>query len=188
MRFINDGFTALYSANSTSNAYTLTPGISTTLSSFTRKVQGAMGVWLGFYGVGSDNNTGTYRVNGITSIYPLGLGKGNPTAYLRWHMGAGAWTLASGVVGDGTVVPATNYWADTATFTQATIATSPVGMGSTIEAAYSLGTATAFSPADNATIAWVLIPLMGFVDFIEVESIRSSATSQNVAMILAGRN
>jgi len=190
MIFSNNGITPLYATNSTSSAYTLTAGIVTASSStFSIEVNGAFGMWLAFYGVGSNNNAGTFRVTALSRIYKGNSGRSTPAAYYRHHLGSGTWTLSSSLTGDGTIIPASNYLADSATYAQADASTTtPKGIGSVIESAYSLGTASTFSPADDATQAWVFIPFMGFVGHIEVESIVTTATSANVLAALVGRN
>lgn len=189
MIFTNDGTYSLYATNSTSSAYTLNPGIVSTISptSFARKSNGAMGVWLMFYGVGSNNNQGTFRVNGVNELFTIGSGRTTPSKYYRWNLGSGTFTLSSSLTGDGTVIPSSNYIADTVTYTLSDASTTtPKGPGTQLETSYSLGNAGVISPADDTYHAWVFIPMIGFVNYIEVEAIITSATSVNVLAVLAG--
>jgi len=192
MIFSNDGVYALYSSNSTASDYTLNPGIvsSVATNGFSRRVNGAMGVWLMFYGVGSNNSTGNFRVNGVNELFTLGSGRPNPSKFYRWNLGAGTFTFSSSLTGDGTVIPSSNYIADTVTYTLSDASTTtPKGPGTQLETSYSLGNAGVISPADDTYHSWVFIPMMGFVGYIEVEAIvggGSPATSVNVLAVLAG--
>lgn len=140
---------------------------------------GMDGVDLQFFGAGSNDQAGTYKVWGVLR----GDGGGSPASgaqagQIDWDLfllGSGAWTLASGIaIPTGATAPvkkATELMADTVTWTAAAHATG-------IAAASGL-TPTVISPADDATAALLRIPYVGEGVDILIEIAKGTATNGN---------
>lgn len=130
------------------------------------------GVILGFMGVGDDNGTFNYRV-WIARKGETITRDGNrdiKTDYDLQYFGGGAATLSTALgTSSNSVVRDTERIADTVTWTRGTSATTPKGVGVSVEATFGAGIASAaYSPADN-TPGYLYIPDVGSADALLVE-------------------
>lgn len=105
-----------------------------------------------FCGVGSENDAFSARLWGVDFTQSVEGGVDAPTDYVLTLWGTAAVILGTGV---GAGIPSSsNKMADTVVWTAATACTNA-------EAAYGLGTTTAYSPADNA-VGCLFVPNLPF--------------------------
>lgn len=145
------------------------------------------GATLGFGGVGSNNQTANFRLwlvrlgfaatEPSPSPDPLLAIDADVTAYIADTSTITLGT-ATGITGSGGIYTASELIADTVSATLATTATTPPGSGTVAETAYALGTAQAYSPADNTAAKLIIPHLCGAHGFI-VEFDMTGATSMN---------
>lgn len=132
-------------------------------------LSGAQGVHIKFGGTSANNATFSARIFlGHSSCQgPSGIGGPDKD----WeYFGLVACTLSSSVAGVANgIVRDTEYMADTLVFTLSSTSTSPVGIGQTIETAYASPGALAYSPADDATAGCLVIPHLGWADFLMID-------------------
>lgn len=181
------------SANSTQGSFTLTAGRKAvswsggqcTISDGTNThsvilMDRFRGVTIGFGGVGSDNTTANYRVWLVRFGVARTASVPNPDLLAAvdalvspYIVDTSTITLstATGISGDGGVYLSSERIADTLTRTVG-------GIGTTIEATYSLGTSDVHSPADN-TPARLVIPHLGGAHGFIIEFDMTGATSMN---------
>jgi hypothetical protein len=117
---------------------------------------------LRFFGTDAANETFDYR---LWMVSPTAESV-SPTDFLLEYFGGGSVTLGTktGASAD-TIVTSSELYADTVTFTLGTSATTPSGPATIMGAAYDLGDADEYSPADN-TIAVLCVshfPAWGFI-------------------------
>lgn len=190
------------SANSTQASFTLTAGryaISrTTVGGVATITDGTnvhqivpmdifRGMRVGFGGVGANNDTADYRLYAVN--FGLLLGKRNPIADLSdaadcdvvpYLTGSITLGTKTGITGDLGLYLSTEKIADTVTATLASTATTPKGIGSDSETARQLGTTGAYSEANNAGGAKVLIPDFGGNQAFLIEfDLTGTTTSMN---------
>ncbi len=143
------------------------------------------GVNIGFGGAGSNNQTANYRLWLCRFGVSRTAESPNPdftqcldASFVPYIADTSTITLGSATGVSGGVYSASELIADTITATLATTATTPPGIGSTLETAFSLGNLTVYSPADDKA-ARLIIPHMGGYHGWFVEFDMTGATSMN---------
>jgi len=143
------------------------------------------GVNIGFGGVGTNNQTANFRLYVVRFGVARTAELPNPdfTACLDAQIvpyiaDTSTITLGSGTGVTGGVYSASELIADTITATLATTATTPPGIGSTLETARALGTMQVYSPGDDKAARLIIPDLGGFHGFI-VEFDMTGATSMD---------
>ncbi len=140
------------------------------------------GVMLSFFGVGADGAQGTCKV---WLVYQGGAGSNPDTDTMRRaYYGSAVFTLSSSVTGlaGSDLADASQYFADTLTWTLSSTGTSPKGPGVAIEAAFGSPGSAAYSPADDADQAVLFLPDLGNADGILLEMDKGTATSVNAVI------
>ncbi len=169
------------SANSTATSFTLTGGAKTAAPvdqaavALPVVILGEGRGWkIQFFGVGADNTTFSAKLWGVDFTQSVEGGERIPTDYVLTEWGSVAVTLGTeAVVGTAAAVSSTAVYADTLVYTAATACTNA-------EAAYGLGTTTAYSPADNNT-ACLFVPNFPFHGLI-IDFDLTGATSANAVV------
>jgi len=180
MQDIRSGGRELYlSTNSSATGFTVTAGAKSAAqvdqASLTLPIA-AVGLGRGwkfqFCGVGSDNDAFSARLWGVDFTQAYEGGVISPTDYTLTLWGTAAVVLGTGL---GVGIPSSsNRMADTVVWTAATACTNA-------EAAYGLGTTTAYSPADN-TIGALLVPNLPFHGLLWDFDQTTGTPSMNVVM------
>jgi len=142
------------------------------------------GVVLGFGGVGANNALADFRLWAVKFGFSTSEFVPDPDMnnaidceVLALLADTSRITFGSGTGVSSGVYTATELIADTLSVTLATTATTPPGIGETLENAYGLGDATVYSPANN-TPAKLVIPHVRAHGLI-VEFNKDTATSMN---------
>lgn len=142
------------------------------------------GVVLGFGGAGSNNNLADFRLWIVKFGFSRSEEVPDPDMNSAIDCDVAALladtsriTLGTGTGVSGGVYTASELIADTLSVTLATTATTPKGIGESLENAYALGDMTVYSPADN-TPAKLIIPHVRGHGLI-VEFNKDTATSMN---------
>lgn len=138
------------------------------------------------YGSGSDNTTFDYK---IWLLY-CGLDPSLLPAKTAWTdgylalLGSGTATLSTVVGASGSLVAATERYADTLTFNLATASgagtvASPLGEGETLINAYGSVAPQVYSPAGNLHPARLILPHLCGADALVIECDLTGATGHN---------
>lgn len=134
-------------------------------------LQAGQGFKLMFGGAGADNDTASYKIWAVTPTYGVDNNfiNRNITGYHIGVFGYGAIALSTAKTMGNVAGAAALRIADTVTFTLATSATTPIGIGGIIEAAYGSPGTQIISPADNINPGLVIVPHMGWVNAMVLE-------------------
>lgn len=160
--------------NSTAAAFTYSAGGRTTLDVTTIVMKDGMrGIRLTPYGAGSDNQTFDFRV----WLVRRPTGTTGSIAELALY-GAGSATLSAAVGSATDLLGTSERFVDTCTWTPATTATTPKGIGSLVEANNGLGTSYVYSPA-NDTPAILSIPDLDGAPEVLIDFDMTGATAAN---------
>lgn len=183
MQPIRSGGREIYlSANSTATAFAVTGGAKSaapvdqaSVSLPVLALGEGRGLKLQFFGVGAADTTFSAKVIGVDFTLGDVGGRTLPTDWVSTIWGTCANVLGTAsVVGTALAVSSTGVYADGLTWTAATACTNA-------EAAYGLGTTTAYSPADN-TVGCLFIPNFPFHGLIIDFNRGGSATSCNAVV------